>query len=134
MKPDTLPLVRRSWDQLEPQRERLGALFYEGLFAQYPDLRAMFKGDLQAQGTKLMATLNLVVSLLDDLSPLWPTLRELGQRHRELQVLPAHYDAIARALDRMLVTALGADATDAVRQAWQEAYWMVARPMLQDGA
>ena len=121
--------LRACWELLEPQRERLGALFYERLFELDPSLRAMFPPDMQAQSAKLVATLNVVVTLADDLAPLLPTVRELGQRHREWRVTDAHYALVGAALEWSFGRVLGAELTPEEADAWRAAYDVVARAM-----
>jgi len=48
-------LVQTSFAQVEPIAEAAAELFYGRLFALDPSLRRLFKGDMTAQGRKLMA-------------------------------------------------------------------------------
>ena len=55
---DSLPMVR---ERLVPASE----MFYENLFAVEPELRALFRPDLQSQGMRFMSTLATIADLLD---------------------------------------------------------------------
>ena len=55
---ESLPMVR---ERLVPASE----MFYENLFAVEPELRALFRPDLQSQGMRFMSTLGTIADLLD---------------------------------------------------------------------
>lgn len=129
MTPTQIDLVRQSWALVEPQREVIARLFYDRLFERAPELRTMFKHDMQAQGAKLMATLNVVVVHLDRLDPLLDTIRQLGVRHLDWHVRPEQYDLVAETLQWTLARALGDRFTPDVSEAWGLAYDAVAAPM-----
>jgi hemoglobin-like flavoprotein len=127
MTPSQIALVRQSWQLVERDREAVARGFYERLFAIAPELRPMFGGNLEAQGTKLMATLHVVVEHIDRLVPLLPTLRELAIRHLQWGVRAEHYEHIGAALMWTLEQAgpLGDDG----RRAWAQAYTLLAAAM-----
>ncbi|MFN0186002.1 MAG: globin domain-containing protein [Aquabacterium sp.] len=129
MTPQQIELVRNSWPPLEARRDELAAAFYGRLFEIAPETRAMFSADMAAQGTKLMASLNVVVEHLSDLAPLKPVLGQLGVRHLQWHVTAAHYDQVGAALMWALRQALGPAFDDALDTAWQRAYDRVARVM-----
>lgn len=133
MTPRQIDLVRLSWQRLDAGRADAAHRFYERLFELDPALRAMFGHDMQAQGTKLMATLNVVVTHIDHLVPLLPTLRQLAVRHLEWRVEPAHYDLVGRALldtlEPVLADALGSASGAEARDAWAAAYKLLADAM-----
>jgi nitric oxide dioxygenase len=129
MTPQQIVDVRASWADAEPAREALASAFYTLLFARSPAMRAQFTGDMQAQGAKLVATLNVVVAHLDDLSPLAETLAQLGVRHLAWHVTASQYDEVGDALMGALGKVLGARFTPALEAAWRAAYDEVAQPM-----
>ena len=81
MTPEQIQLVRSSFAKVAAMQDEAAALFYRRLFELDPSLRPLFKGDITAQGAKLMTALEGVVGSLDQLPRLLPTLRELGRRH-----------------------------------------------------
>jgi hemoglobin-like flavoprotein len=129
MTPEQIELVRSSWSQLDAHREETARLLYGRLFELDPALRALFGNDLQAQGTKLMATLNVVVTHIDHLVPLLPPLRQLAVRHLDWQVRPEHYDLLGRALMDTLSNGLGDTFGPDCRDAWGAAYADLAEAM-----
>jgi nitric oxide dioxygenase len=134
MTPKTVRAIRSSWSMIAPTADAAAACFYENLFDLDPSLRPLFsKTDMATQHQKLVAALMAVVSSLEDLSTIVPTLRSLGRKHVHYGVTAAHYDTVATALLRTLEQALGDDFTPEVKAAWTVAYALIAGVM-QDGA
>jgi hemoglobin-like flavoprotein len=105
-------------------------MFYCRLFELEPSLRRLFKGDMIAQGARLMASLRHVVGALDHLERVLPSLRELGRRHAAHGVRPEHYATVGEALIWTLEQRLGAAFTRETRRAWIDAYAGLAWPMI----
>ena len=76
-----IDLVQTSFKAVLPIKEQAAELFYGRLFVLDPSLRAMFKGDMKAQGNKLMQALATVVTNLDSTRTIVPVLKELGAKH-----------------------------------------------------
>ena len=129
MSPDTIPLVQQSWTQVAAIAPQAAALFYQNLFTADPSLKPMFKGDMEAQGAKLMQMIGAAVSKLNDLDTLVPILQGLGKRHASYGVQDAHYDTVGGALLQTLGQGLGAEFTPAVKAAWSEVYGVMAQVM-----
>jgi methyl-accepting chemotaxis protein len=130
MNADTAGLVRASWSQVEPIAPAAAALFYRHLFADAPELRVLFRGDLQQQEDKLMRMLGWLVARLDDLPTLLPVLADLGRRHADYGVQASHYDRVGAALLRTLAEGLGAQFTPPIERAWTNTYQVIADTMI----
>lgn len=96
--PQQVQLVKQSFEQLAPIADQAAELFYRRLFKIAPQVRPLFKGDIKAQGRKLMSTIAFAVSRLQDLPELVPTVRDLGRRHAGFGVKDEHYDVVADVL------------------------------------
>jgi len=72
MTPEQIRLVQKSFEQLTPDVNVVAAMFYQRLFELDPSLRPLFKGDVKAQGAKLMKTLAVVVWGLNQTDRLIP--------------------------------------------------------------
>lgn len=131
MTPHTITLVQRSWLQVLPIAPQAAALFYAQLFKLDPLLAPLFKGDMQAQGQRLMQMIGAAVSQLGDLPKLLPVLRGLGQRHAGYGVRKTHYATVGTALLQTLAQGLGAAFTAEVQAAWAEVYGLIASTMIQ---
>ena len=130
MDAQTIAQVRASWSQVQPIRSAAAAQFYRHLFADAPGLRALFRGDLQTQGDRLMQMMDWLVDRLDDPPTLQAALADLGRRHAGYGVQASHYDRVGVALLRTLAEGLGAQFTPATQRAWTELYQVIADAMI----
>jgi hemoglobin-like flavoprotein len=126
MKSEQKFLVQKTFGQILPIADTVALIFYQRLFELDPSLRAMFNGDMPAQGRKLMRTLKLAVHNLDRLEEIIPTLQELGRRHADYGVKPEHYAVVAVALLCTLAEGLGDAFTPEVEVAWATVYGRLA--------
>lgn len=134
MTPERRQLVKDSWDQVEPVSEVAAALFYGRLFELDPTLRHLFRGDMAEQGRKLMQTLSVVVRGLDRPEEMVPAVEALGRRHGAYGVQDVHYETVKAALLWTLERGLGVALTPAARDAWAEAYGLMATMMKRAAA
>lgn len=131
MKQETIRLVQNSWKEVAKISPQAAELFYKNLFDADPSLRRLFKGDMQAQGKKLMQMIGAAVGKLDDLDSLVPILQSLGQRHVSYGVSSAHYETVGGALLKTLAQGLGDAFTPSVKAAWTEVYGVMSNTMIQ---
>lgn len=128
MTPNQISLVQKSFDAVPA--EIAAELFYARLFELDPSLRPLFKGDMKAQGRKLMDMIAVAVRGLNDLESIVPAVQDLGVRHAGYGVTPGHYDTVGSALLWTLKKGLGAQFTDDVREAWTAAYTLLSTTMI----
>ena len=127
-------LVRESWLRCQPTLRQAGAQFYERLFALDPAVRQLFAStDMTEQQRKLTVMLTKIVSQLDRPDTLGPEVTALGRRHVHYGASEADYETVGAALLWTLEHALGEAFTPAVREAWTEAYLLVATLMRRGG-
>jgi len=129
MTPDQIQRVRASHASVALIAEPAAALFYNNLFEADPSLRHLFKGDIEAQGVRLMQMIGSAVALLDKPQTLLPVLRQLGERHAGYGVQEAHYATVGGALLKSLEQGLGAAFDAPTREAWTAMYILVASTM-----
>ena len=129
MNSEHIALVQRSFADIVSLTDIAAAVFYERLFVLDPTLRALFHGDMRAQGRKLMAMLRAAVTGLSRLEELVPVVQELGVRHRSYGVKDAHYATVGAALLWTLEQGLREQFTPEVRAAWTSAYALLADTM-----
>ncbi len=123
-------LVQQSWSKVAAIGPQAAQLFYDNLFKLDPGLRPLFKGDMRAQGDKLLQVIGMAVAKLDEVETLIPVLQGLGERHAGYGVRAQHYDTVGAALLQTLEQGLAADFTPAVRQAWSDTYALMTRVMI----
>ena len=124
-----IDIVRHSFAQLQPVATQAAALFYDKLFERDPTVSPLFKGDMSAQGAKLMTMIGAAVALLERPAQLNAALAELGARHAGYGVRDEHYASVGGALLDTLAAALGDAFTPEVRAAWAAMYAHVAQTM-----
>ena len=129
MTPEQVGLVQSTWARVVPIKETAAELFYGRLFELDPALRSLFKGDMQEQGRKLMAMINVAVSALDRIDTLVPAVKDLGRRHVAYGVKVADYGTVATALLWTLEKGLGDAFTPAAKEAWTATYMVLAKTM-----
>jgi hemoglobin-like flavoprotein len=134
MNDHTISLVRESFDLVTPIAPQAAVLFYANLFEADPSLKPLFKGDMAAQGHKLMQMIGVAVGTLDNPGVLIPALQGLGRRHAGYGVQDQHYDTVGAALLKTLRQGLGAAWVPEVEEAWTEVYGVLAGTMKEAAA
>ena len=134
MTPDQIHLLRRSFAKLEPHATVAALAFYRRVFELAPQVRPLFKNDIESQSAKLMEMIGLAVSLTDRPAAMEGELRELGARHVDYGTMDAHYPVVGAALLDMLAAILGDDFTPATKAAWTEFYGFITEKMLEGAA
>jgi len=134
MNPKQIALVQESFAKVLPIADPAAAMFYKRLFETAPELKALFKGDMQQQGKRLMSMIGVAVGKLNDLPGLAPALHDLGRRHAGYGVKPENYATVGGALLWTLEQGLGTAFTDEVRQAWTAVYGVLADAMTSAAA
>jgi hemoglobin-like flavoprotein len=124
-----IELVQASWKKVLIVGDAAAHLFYTRLFTLDPSLRAMFRGDMREQGRKLVAMITVAVNGLSRIETLVPAVEALGRRHVGYGVQEHHYATVAEALLWTLEQGLGEDFTPETKQAWVEAYGLLASTM-----
>ena len=134
MTPEQVFLVQRSWRQVLPIADTAAEMFYARLFSMDPSLQSLFKGDMKAQGRKLMSMIGTAVNGLSKVDELVPAVQDLGRRHVKYGVKDAHYDTVADALLWTLQQGLGDGFTPDVKAAWVAVYGVLAGTMKEAAA
>jgi len=134
MTPEQIFLVQKSWRQVLPIADTAAELFYTRLFSLDPTVKPLFKGDMKAQGRKLMAMIGTAVNGLSKLETIVPAVQELGKRHVKYGVKDQHYDTVGAALLWTLEQGLGDAFTRDVKAAWTAVYGVLAATMKEAAA
>lgn len=134
MEQTTIDLVQSSFEKVKPIAPQAAEIFYSKLFEFDPSLKALFPANdaaMATQGNKLMSMLASAVAGLNNLDMLLPVLENLGKRHVEYKVKPAHYDTVGAALLGTLEAGLGDDFTPDVKKAWTDVYGTMSSVMIK---
>jgi hemoglobin-like flavoprotein len=127
-------LVQSSFSQVIPIAEIAAKMFYDKLFEIDPQLRRLFKTDLQDQGRKLMHMMGIAIKGLDQLNELVPALQFLGSKHIAYGVQAKDYNTVGTALIWTLEQGLGTAFTFEVKEAWIAVYQLLANAMQKETA
>jgi hemoglobin-like flavoprotein len=129
MDTNQIRLVQDSFKSVAPIAEKAAALFYARLFELDPQLRKLFRGDIEEQGRKLMTVIGMAVRGLDNMAALVPVVENLGRRHVTYGVMPEHFELVGAALLWTLKQGLGSAFTSEIETAWAETYNLLANAM-----
>jgi len=127
--PETVAIVKATGPALQQHGLAITTRMYERLFI-YEEVRELFDMAAQASGEqprRLAAAILGYAQNIDKLQNLTPAIERMVARHVETGVKAAHYPYVAEALLPAIRDVLGEDvATDAVLDAWGQAYWFLA--------
>ncbi|MHA1537664.1 MAG: globin domain-containing protein [Alphaproteobacteria bacterium] len=126
-----IDLARSSFEKLAPNADAAAVMFYARLFERDPSLTELFKNDMGELGGQFMAMLATVVTSLDELDKLIPTLKMLGLRHADYGVVEAHYEVFGETLQWTLEQDLGQAFTPEVKDAWNAVYALIRDAMIE---
>ena len=125
-------LLESSFDKVRNKTKEFSASFYHRLFTYHPELKPLFaKADLIAQEKKLIASLAIIVENLRNPEQLTMALKSLGAYHVEIGTMNEHYPMVGQALIETFAEYLGNDWNQHMRQAWLDAYNLIATVMLE---
>ncbi|XP_072164893.1 uncharacterized protein [Diadema setosum] len=143
-------LVQASWSTLGSDLEEHGAVMFAKLVTDNPQIGRLFpfgrknlsrdellvNPDLRAHGKRIMDTVGVAVSGLDDLELLVPILQDLGRRHVGYGVTKRYFKPVGEALMYAIKQGLGSQFTAELEMAWLSVFKVVTDTMsefLPDG-
>ena len=129
MTPEQVHLIRKSFAELSRHEHIAALVFYRRLFEIDPDLKRLFKGDIEEQSKKLLEMLGVLIAMLERPLGLELELKAMGLRHAGYGVKDEHYAMVGRALLDMLAETLDRGFTPEVREAWTALYGAVETVM-----
>jgi nitric oxide dioxygenase len=129
--PEQIKLVENSWDYILLNSNEAGTIFYKKLFSMAPELRQLFKGDINSQSQKLVSLITFAVHKLNSFNDIVSDVRTLGMRHKGYKVKPEHYSVVNEALLWTLSKGLGDRWNDETKQAWAATYQALSKIMIE---
>ncbi len=129
MTTEQVHLIRKSFAALARHEHVAALVFYRRLFEIAPELRPMFKGDIEEQSKKLLDMLGVLIAMLEKPHGLELELKAMGARHAGYGVVDEHYATVGAALVGMLAETLRDEFTPEVRAAWMALYGAVEATM-----
>ncbi|MFF2484525.1 NO-inducible flavohemoprotein [Paenibacillus sp. NPDC058071] len=125
----TIAVIKSTVPVLEAHGTTITKVFYETMFADYPELLHIFNHANQKQGRQQTALANTVLAAaqhIDRLEAILPVVKQIAHKHRSLGVKAEHYPIVGQYLLKAIKDVLGEAATDSILQAWGEAYGVIA--------
>ncbi|HEX7742567.1 MAG TPA: globin domain-containing protein [Sphingobium sp.] len=130
---ETIAIVKATAPALRQHGVDITTAMYKRLF-QDPSIKDMFDQAAQDSGEqprRLAAAILGYAENIDKLQALGGAVARMVQRHVETGVKAEHYPKVAEALLPAIRDVLGEEvATDAVLNAWGEAYWFLAEILI----
>jgi nitric oxide dioxygenase len=131
---EQIAIIQQSLPQVRERLVPASSIFYDNLFAVAPELRELFRSDMQSQGMRFMSTIATIADLLGDPEALGTELDELAAGHCRIGVRPEHFAPMGVALMVTLGETLGPDLfAPNVKDAWNAAYNHFADEMIARG-
>ena len=125
--------LRRIAANYELLAHRMGDLtrsFYGHLFQRMPQVRPLFRLDMDVQSQHLAAALGLIVRNLRDLDVLEEPLMELGAGHAQAGVRPEHYPVLCRTMVQTLRDGSGTAWSSDLEADWTELLERISQIMM----
>lgn len=129
----TIEIVKSTAPILQQHGETLTKHFYKRMFAHNPEVIPFFNHANQTEGTQqkaLAAAITAYASHIDNLNSLKNAVELIAQKHSSLQIKAEHYPIVGENLLASIKEVLGEGATDAIINAWAEAYWFLANVLI----
>jgi nitric oxide dioxygenase len=126
----TIDLLAMSFARISAHKHDAATLFYARLFTTAPQLRPLFKADLEEQKQKLILSLAQIIDFYRLGADAERHLGRLGRSQGDSGVQKSHFAAVGDALIFMLAQILGDDFTPEIRSAWIAAYSDVSEHMM----
>ncbi|HSF94033.1 MAG TPA: globin domain-containing protein [Thermohalobaculum sp.] len=123
--------VRESFATLQPRVGEASQMFYERLFAIAPELRSLFRDEIEEQGMRFMTALGAILNYIDDPVALTPHLQRLAKGHSAYGIKPEHFRPMGEALIWTMRKSLGDRLSSEAEAAWVRAYDELARRMIE---
>ncbi|MDR3403701.1 MAG: NO-inducible flavohemoprotein [Chthoniobacter sp.] len=129
----TIAIVKSTAPILEEHGKLLTRHFYKRMFEKNPEVAPFFNRANQTQGTQqkaLAAAICAYAANIDNLEVLGGAVELIAQKHASLQIHAEQYPIVGENLLASIREVLGEGATDAVIEAWGEAYGFLAKILI----
>jgi hemoglobin-like flavoprotein len=128
-------LLLRQTFEIAVNDPRFGALFYERLFRQHPNLAPLFKRNSDGAQQKMFAQkLAAIVDAVEDADALRAELEAIARSHATYGVTPEMYDWVGAVLIETLREAAADEWSADAERAWRSAYGVIVGTILAQPA
>ena len=123
---ETVEIIKATAKPVAANAEAITTRMYEILFENHPETKAFFENASPDQHKKLAAAVGAYAANIENLDVLGSALEKMAAVHVRSGVQPEHYPIVGVSLLQAVKDVLGDAATDAVLDAWKEAYFFLA--------
>lgn len=127
--PKTIETIKATVPALQEHGTTITKVFYKTMFKNYPELKNIFNQTNQRKGDQPKALANAVLAAamhIDNLEVILPAVKQIGEKHRSLNIKPEHYPIVGENLLIAIKEVLGDAATEEIMNAWEKAYGVIA--------
>lgn len=125
-----IELVKNSWGRVVAYSEKAGRIFYERLFELAPELRTLFKDDVQTQNQKLILAVTVIITKLNKLENLELEIQKLAKKHQAFGIAGDHFVMFKLAFVEMLRAISQTLWDEETEEAWKELFDLISVAML----
>ena len=125
----TIDIIKSTVPALREHGVEITKTFYNRMFENNPEIKAMFNMDKQESGEQPKALAMAVLAAaqnIDNLEAILPAVQKMCRAHVNSNVKPEHYPIIGENLLAAIKEVLGDAASEEVLNAWAEAYEVIA--------
>jgi len=124
-----IKLIQESFQLLSSKSAKVGKDFYQLLFERNPELKELFKVDMNEQALAFMRMVKTVVEGLNNPQIIIPAVQQLGKKHSEYGVEYKHYKDFGNCLIECIEKELQPNFSIETKKAWQKLYNLLAEVM-----
>ena len=131
---NTIDIIKSTVPVLKEHGVEITTTFYKRMFANNPEIKAMFNMDKQESGEQPKALAMAILAAaqnIDNLEAILPAVKGMAKAHVNASVKPEHYPIIGENLLAAIKEVLKDAATEEILNAWAEAYEAIAKVFIQ---
>jgi hemoglobin-like flavoprotein len=128
-----MDLIRQDWEALAGKRMQFTHAFYENLFEQYPQYRALFPEALDSQMERMVEMFSSIVRFADHVDLIRPYLVNVGYSHRSMGIGADDVSNFIKVFVDSLAEFRAPTWNDEHAAAWNEAFEDMIVPLFDEG-
>jgi nitric oxide dioxygenase len=128
------PYIDASVPVLREHGLAITTLFYKNMLEAHPELNNLFNMGNQANGSQQQSLASAVFAYaanIDNSAALMPVIERIVHKHVSIGIKPAHYPIVGKYLLDAIKQVLGDAASMALLSAWEEAYGLLAKALIE---
>jgi nitric oxide dioxygenase len=129
------PFIEASVPVLREHGLAITQTFYRNMLSEHPELKNLFNLGNQAQGLQQQSLASAVFAYaanIDNPGALGPVVRRIVHKHASLGIKAEQYSIVGTHLLRAIRETLGSAASEALLDAWGEAYDLLASVLIEE--